>query len=128
MSSGSTSGYGDSNWRSSSLRELPLTAPPERTTTHADDRYSTPEDTATHATEDTEDERAPRTRPRRKTSSASEFTGAPSPIQFRLPTDLITSMKLLSLQENVTLSELALRLLTTSEVCPRVWVSRRNAS
>jgi hypothetical protein len=124
MSSGSTSAYGDSNWRSDSLREIPLTNTTERTAAHTDDRYTSPEDTATH---DTEDERAPRPRPRRKTSSASEFTGGLAPIQFRLPSDLITSMKLLSLQENVTLSELALRLLTTSEVCPRVWVSRRNA-
>lgn len=124
MSSGSISGYGDSNWRSSSLREVSLTTTPESTAAHTEDRYTNPEDTATH---DTDDERAPRPRPRRKASSASEFTGAPSPIQFRLPTDLITSMKLLSLQEGVTLSELALRLLTTSEVCPRVWVSRRNA-
>ena len=124
MSSGSTSGYGDSGWRSDSLREMPITTPTDRTTAHTDNRYSAHEDTVTH---DTEDERAPRTRPRRKTSSASEFTGGLAPIQFRLPSDLVTSMKLLSLQEGTTLSELALRLLTTSEVCPRVWVSRRNA-
>lgn len=124
MSSGSGTGYGESDWRTRTGYTGSSIPPVEHVTLPANDRHThAPEDTP----EDTEDERAPRPRSRRKASSAGEFTGAPSPIQFRLPTDLITSMKLLCLQEGVTLSELALRLLTTSEVCPRVWVSRRNA-
>ena len=83
-------------------------------------------DTSADRSTDHDADGTPR-RSRRKQSTAGEFSGASVPLQLRLPTDLIQSLKLLAFDEGSTVSEVALRMLTTTEACPRVWLSRRNA-
>jgi len=67
---------------------------------------------------------------RRKAKSApsSQFSGAPVPAQFKLPADLLQSLKLHSIDSNETMSEIVLRCLTSTDLLEKAWISTRKAS
>lgn len=64
-------------------------------------------------------------RRRRRQSADSQFTGPLAPLQVKLPSDLIASLKLLSFDEGCTVQQLVLKFLTTSDTVPKVWLQRR---
>ena len=59
--------------------------------------------------------------------SKSEFTGSSVPLQVRLPQDLVQSLRLLSIQQNRSMSEIVLDCLTSGEVIAKAWVTTRKA-
>jgi len=67
---------------------------------------------------------------RRKTKSAttSQFTGPLAPAQFKLPADLLQSLKLHAIDSNETMSEIVLRCLTSSDSIEKAWIATRKAS
>ena len=67
------------------------------------------------------------TQQRPRKSAAVEFTGAMTAVQFRLPTDLIQSLRLLSYDSNRSMSDLVLEYLTTSATVQKCWVATRKA-
>jgi hypothetical protein len=69
----------------------------------------------------------PRQQRRRRVAAESQFTGPLTPLQIKLPADMVASLKLLAFDENVTVQSLVLRYLTTAEIVPRCWLQRRNA-
>lgn len=69
--------------------------------------------------------------PRRKSrasSAAPEFTGTLSPIQLKLPADLIQSLRLAAIDGNETMSAVVLRCLTSPDVVTKMWVSSRRTA
>ena len=62
---------------------------------------------------------------RSRKSSQNDFTGTTAPVQLRLPSDLITSLRLLSYDTGKSMSELVLEALTTETTIPKAWVSTR---
>ena len=80
--------------------------------------------------EQAETPRPPRENPRQPAVSqpdaAVEFGGELVPVQFRVPSDLLRSLKLLAADEGRTMSEIAIEAMThRGAVIDRVWVSRR---
>jgi hypothetical protein len=53
------------------------------------------------------------------------FGGELIPVQFRLPAELVKTLKHLSIEDGLSMSELALKTMTTEDFIPRVWMSRR---
>ena len=53
------------------------------------------------------------------------FGGDLIPVQFRLPAELVKTLKHLSIEDGLSMSELALKTMTTEDFIPRVWMSRR---
>jgi hypothetical protein len=53
------------------------------------------------------------------------FGGDLVPVQFRLPAELVKTLKHLSIEDGLSMSELALKTMTTEDFIPRVWMSRR---
>lgn len=66
-------------------------------------------------------------RRRRRQTADSQFTGPLAPLQVKLPSDLIASLKLLSFDEGITVQQLVFKFLTTSDTVPKVWLQRRAA-
>lgn len=65
-------------------------------------------------------------RRRRRSESASvEFGGALVPLQIRVPQELVQSLRLLSIDQNKTVSEIVLESLTSGVKIDKAWVSRR---
>lgn len=57
-----------------------------------------------------------------------EWAGSPTPIQVKLPADLVKSLKLIGFDTGKTVSELVLECLTTTATIEKTWVaSRRKA-
>lgn len=73
-------------------------------------------------------ESAPTPTPQRSRKIADEFTGAPTPAQFKLPADLIASLRLLGIQTGKSMSELVFEALTTETTIPKAWVSTRKSA
>jgi hypothetical protein len=63
----------------------------------------------------------------RSRKPADEFTGPSTPCQLRLPNDLITSLRLLALQQGRSMSDLAFEALTSEATIAKAWVSTRKA-
>ena len=64
--------------------------------------------------------------PATQQDAAVEFGGELVPVQFRVPSDLLRSLKLLAADEGRTMSEIAIEAMThRGVVIDRVWVSRR---
>jgi hypothetical protein len=68
---------------------------------------------------------APAAGPSTGENTRGEFSEAPQPCQLRLPADLIQSLRLLAFQSGESMSEIALRCLTSGEVVPKCWVNVR---
>ena len=73
---------------------------------------------------------APAAPVRRKTKAATvnQFTGPLAPAQFKLPADLLQSLKLHAIDSNETMSEIVLRCLTITVIIERTQISTRKAS
>lgn len=57
--------------------------------------------------------------------SREEWSGPQTPVQVRLPADLIKSLKLQSFDTGKSISDLVLECLTTGATIERTWVSTR---
>ncbi len=60
-------------------------------------------------------------------STAGDFTGNPVPGQFKLPGDLLQSLKLISIQEGRSMSAIVLDCLTSDRTIGKAWVSTRRS-
>jgi hypothetical protein len=60
-------------------------------------------------------------------TTTADFTGPLIPVQFKLPQDLAASLKLHSISNTESMSEIVLRCLTTPELVSKAWVSTRKA-
>lgn len=60
-------------------------------------------------------------------SSKDEFTGSLVPLQVRVPQDLVQSLRLHSIQQGRSMSDIVLDCLTSSESLSKAWVSTRRA-
>lgn len=65
---------------------------------------------------------------RRRRAGAGEWSDHVTPIQVRLPADLVKSLKLLALENDQQLSEIVLQFLTSSESVSKVWVAGRRSA
>lgn len=61
-------------------------------------------------------------------NTANQFNGALVPAQFKLPADLVQSLKLHSISSGETMSEIVLRCMTTADLIEKAWISTRRAS
>ena len=86
----------------------------------ADDRVQTSE-------ESVEQSETP-SRRRKEVNTTAQFTGPLAPAQFKLPADLLQSLKLHAINTNETMSEIVLRCLTSADVIEKAWISTRKAS
>ncbi len=68
-----------------------------------------------------------RSRSRRRPAAAAEFTGVMIPLQVKLPSDLVSSLRLLAYDGGVTMSELVQRCLTSPEQVAKCWLQKRSA-
>jgi len=64
---------------------------------------------------------------RRIKSDADAFTGPLSPVQLRLPADMISSLRLLSYQSGRSMSELAMECFTTETIITKTWITSRRS-
>lgn len=62
------------------------------------------------------------------TSTASDFTAPLVPAQFKLPGDLVQSLKLHSISDGKSMSEIVLECLTSDRFIGKAWVSTRRAA
>lgn len=67
-------------------------------------------------------------RTRKPSSTAKDFTGDLIPMQVKLPSDLVQSLKLHSFTTGRTMSDLVLEALTSGEMVTKAWVATRNGS
>jgi hypothetical protein len=67
-------------------------------------------------------------RRRKQQPTANEFSGSLVPAQFKLPADLVQSLKLHAIDTGENMSEIVLRCLTTADVVAKAWISTRKAS
>jgi len=79
-----------------------------------------------------ESESAPETpsapKRRKQSTNAEEFTGSLVPAQFKLPADLVQSLKLHAIGTNESMSAIVLRCLTSTDLVTKAWVQSRKAS
>ena len=61
-------------------------------------------------------------------SSREDFTGPAAPLQVKIPTDLIQSLKLHAIASGKTMSVLVLDCLTSPEFLQKAWISTRRAA
>ena len=59
--------------------------------------------------------------------TSADFTESHVPLQIKVPSDLVTSLKLHSFQSGESMSAIALRCMTTPEVLRKAWISTRKA-
>ncbi len=87
------------------------------------------EDRAATSDELVNDDSAPsRRRKSADVNTANQFSGSLVPAQFKIPSDLLQSLKLHAINSNETMSEIVLRCLTTSDLIEKAWISTRKAS
>jgi len=73
--------------------------------------------------------RSPRTiQPQAAAVGRDEFTGALQPLQVKIPSDLISSIKLHAIGTDKTMSDLVLDCLTSDAQITKAWVSSRRAA
>ena len=61
-------------------------------------------------------------------STRHQFKEPPSHLQVRLPRDLCRSLKLMSIQDERSISEIVLECLTSKEMVTFSWINRRDAA
>jgi hypothetical protein len=79
---------------------------------------------ADHESAEPEDARR-RSRSRRRPAAAAEFNGPLICCQLKLPADLVSSLRLLAYDGGITMSELALKCLTSPETVAKCWLQKR---
>ncbi len=67
-------------------------------------------------------------RRRKQVDTTNQFSGPLAPVQFKLPADLISSLKLHSINGNESMSDIVLRCLTSADLIEKAWISTRKAS
>ena len=65
---------------------------------------------------------------RKQASNSDEFNGSLVPAQFKLPADLVQSLKLHAIGTNESMSAIVLRCLTSADLVTKAWVQSRKAS
>ena len=70
----------------------------------------------------------PAATPARAKKQTDEFTGPPTAVQFRLPADLVTSLRLQSFDSKKSMSEIVFEALTTDATIAKSWVSSRRSA
>ena len=60
-------------------------------------------------------------------NTSADFTGNPVPSQFKLPADLLQSLKLISIQEGRSMSSIVFDCLTTDRTVNKAWVATRRS-
>jgi hypothetical protein len=78
-------------------------------------------------TDSTPEAPSPPSRRRKQQTTTNEFSGSLVPAQFKLPADLVQSLKLHSIDTGETMSEIVLRCLTSTDVVSKAWISTRKA-
>ena len=66
-------------------------------------------------------------KPKAPQSTREDFTGPPAPLQVKIPTDMIQSLKLHSISTGSTMSELVFDCLTSPQMLGKAWISTRKA-
>mgnify|MGYP003145673657 CR=1 FL=1 len=66
-------------------------------------------------------------KPKAPQSTREDFTGPPAPLQVKIPTDMIQSLKLHSISTGTTMSELVFDCLTSPQMLGKAWISTRKA-
>jgi hypothetical protein len=61
-------------------------------------------------------------------ATTADFTGPLTPAQFKLPQDLVQSLKLHSISDGKSMSEIVLECLTSDRFIGKAWVSTRRAA
>ena len=79
-------------------------------------------------TESTPEAPSAPSRRRKQQPTTNEFSGSLVPAQFKLPADLVQSLKLHSIGTNESMSAIVLRCLTSTDVVTKAWVQSRKAS
>lgn len=69
----------------------------------------------------------PSIRAKKSVATTDDFTGTSVPAQFKLPQDLVASLKLHSISTGESMSAIVLRCLTSQDVIAKAWVSTRKA-
>ena len=70
----------------------------------------------------------PAATPTRSRKVVDEFTGSQTAVQFRLPADLVLSLRLQSFDTGRSMSDLCFEALTTETVIAKSWVSSRRSA
>ncbi len=65
---------------------------------------------------------------KRNKSDADTFSGPLAPVQLRIPADLISSLRLLSIQSGRSMSELAIECFTTEAIIAKTWITSRRSA
>lgn len=76
----------------------------------------------------TNDNETPRDNPKRLKTTREDFTGTQIAVQFKLPEDLMASLRLHAIQANKTMSELVFDALTSRNMIHKAWISTRGKS
>ena len=61
-------------------------------------------------------------------TTRDDFTAANAPLQIKIPSDLIQSLRLHAIASGKSMSELALECLTSEEFLGKAWISTRKAT
>jgi hypothetical protein len=93
----------------------------------SDERVGASDELLSEADSTPETPSAP-SRRRKQAPTTSEFSGSLVPAQFKLPADLVQSLKLHAIDTGENMSEIVLRCLTTPDVLTKAWISTRKAS
>jgi len=96
-------------------------------------RSQAAEDTSDEQTADMRVNRQGTIDPTRQSRAAQpagkdDFTGAPVPLQVKIPTDMVQSLKLHAIAGDKTMSELVLECLTSNTSITKAWISTRRAA
>ena len=67
-------------------------------------------------------------RRRKQPGTVNEFNGSLVPAQFKLPADLVQSLKLHAIDTGETMSDIVLRCMTSADTIAKAWISTRNST
>lgn len=95
-------------------------------TVPSDERASASDELLSETDSTPETPSAP-SRRRKQQTTTNEFSGALVPAQFKLPADLVQSLKLHAIDTGENMSEIVLRCLTSTDVVSKAWISTRKA-
>jgi hypothetical protein len=67
-------------------------------------------------------------RRKKQPGTLNEFSGSLVPAQFKLPADLVQSLKLHAIDTGETMSDIVLRCMTSADTIAKAWISTRNST
>ena len=92
-----------------------------------DERVQSSDELLTDTDSGVESSPAP-SRRRKQPGTVNEFNGSLVPAQFKLPADLVQSLKLHAIDTGETMSDIVLRCMTSADTIAKAWISTRNSS